>query len=73
MKLLFCFLAVIFIAKSSSKINLKHVVAIGNIKDYKKLLKTNKNVLTLYAKDGKVYYNYFCIWLQIIKLFSTLS
>ena len=53
MKLLFCFLAFVFIAKSSSKINLKNVVPISNVKEYKKILKTNKNVLTLYAKDGE--------------------
>ena len=56
MKSLFCFLFFVFIAKSSCKINLKNVIAVGNVKEYKKILKTNKNVLTLYAKDGKILY-----------------
>ena len=43
---------VLFQVKSASKVNVKHMLTVDNIKDYKKVLKTNKNVLTLFSKDG---------------------
>uniref|UniRef100_A0A7M5XDK5 Thioredoxin domain-containing protein n=1 Tax=Clytia hemisphaerica TaxID=252671 RepID=A0A7M5XDK5_9CNID len=41
-----------------SKINLKSIISVNNIKEYKKILKRNKNVLTLYAKEDKSALNY---------------
>lgn len=37
----------------NGKVNVKNVLVVGNVKEYKKVLKTHTNVLTLYSKDDK--------------------
>ena len=50
------------------KINLKSIIQVENIKSYKKVLKTNKNVLTLYSKDG-MFFLFFVFHLRRLLVF----
>jgi len=53
MKIILAQIFLLLSVKSASKVNVKHMLTVDNIKDYKKVLKTNKNVLTLFSKDVK--------------------
>lgn len=52
-KALLCFVVAVLIVCINAKLKVKHIIQVGNIKDYKKVLKTHKNVLTIYSKDDK--------------------